>query len=165
MKITRHTVPAVAYVLKVNNEVVDNADASSPLIYLAGVGMMIPGFERELEGKEAGHNFEFSLSVEDAYGHRIEEAVVPIPREVFIVDGKFDDAVVKVGAILPMSDQDGNPMNGLILEISNESVTMDFNHPLAGAELHFSGQVLEVRDATSEEIQHGHVHGPGGHHH
>lgn len=165
MKITRFTVPSVAYVLKVNDEIVDSADTSNPLVYLAGVGMMIPGFERELEGMEAGNEFGFSLTVEDSYGERIEEAVVPVPKEVFIVDGEMDAEVVKVGNVLPMQDQEGRPMQGLIVEISDEAVTMDFNHPLAGKELHFTGTVVDVRIATQEEIEHGHVHGPGGHHH
>lgn len=165
MKITRYTVPAVTYVLKVDNEIVDSADESNPLVYLAGVGMMIPGFERELEGKEAGYEFQFSLSVEDSYGNYMEEAVVSIPREVFVVDGVFDDELVKVGNRLNMQDQEGRPMQGLVTAIDTESVEMDFNHQLAGKELHFSGMVLEVREATQEEIAHGHVHGSGGHHH
>lgn len=165
MKITKHTVPSVTYVLTVNNELVDQADESNPLVYLAGVGMMIPGFERELEGMAVGDTFDFSLNSQEAYGPRNEDAVVPVPREVFVVDGEFNSDVVKVGAMLPMQDQNGNPLQGMILEIKDDAVVMDFNHPLAGKDLHFTGGVIDVREATKEEIEHGHVHGPGGHHH
>ncbi len=165
MKITKHTVPSVTYVLTVENQQVDSADETNPLVYIAGVGMMIPGFERELEGMSAGEEFEFELASEDAYGARNEDAVVPVPRDVFVVDGVFNEEVVRVGAMLPMQDQHGNPLQGMIVEIGNEAVTMDFNHPLAGKDLHFKGSVVDVREATEEEISHGHVHGPGGHHH
>jgi FKBP-type peptidyl-prolyl cis-trans isomerase SlyD len=73
--------------------------------------------------------------------------------------------MVKVGNVLPMTDSDGNQMRGSVQEITGEHVRMDFNHPLAGQDLHFAGEVLEIRDATKEELSHGHVHGPGGHHH
>lgn len=165
MKITKHTVPSVTYVLTVNNELVDQADETNPLVYMAGVGMMIPGFERELEGMATGDSFDFALASDDAYGPRNEQAVVPVPRDVFVVDGNFDEEVVRVGAMLPMQDQNGNPLQGMIVEINAEAVVMDFNHPLAGKDLHFTGTIVDVREATKEEIDHGHVHGPGGHHH
>lgn len=165
MKITRYTVPSVTYILTVENEVVDQADETNPLVYLAGVGMMITGFERELEGKVAGDSFDFALVAEEAYGEYNEEAIVPVPKEVFVVDGVFDEEIVQVGRTLPMQDQHGNPLQGTIVDITDEAVVMDFNHPLAGKNLHFSGTVVDVREATQEEITHGHVHGPGGHHH
>lgn len=165
MKITKHTVPSVSYTLKVEGDVVDQADNTNPLVYLAGVGMMIPGFEKELEGMKAGDTFEFGLTSEDAYGPRNEEAIVPVPMDVFKVEGNVDTEVVKVGATLPMQDQEGNPMHGTIIEMKENDVVMDFNHPLAGKDLNFSGKVEEVREATKEELEHGHVHGPGGHQH
>jgi FKBP-type peptidyl-prolyl cis-trans isomerase SlyD len=90
--------------------------------------------------------------------------VVDLPLNIF--EGPDVPAdILSVGATLPMQDQDGNPMDGRVLEIGAETVKMDFNHPLAGEELHFKGEILEVREATAEELDHGHVHGPGGHHH
>jgi len=165
MKITKNTVPSVTYMLTVEGDKIDQADESNPLVYLAGVGMMIPGFEKELEGMSAGDSFDFHLTSEDAYGPRIDEAVVPVPVDVFHVEGKLDEEVVKVGATLPMQDQNGNPMQGTIIEMQTEAVVMDFNHPLAGKDLHFEGTVVEVREATAEELEHGHPHGPGGHQH
>lgn len=165
MKITKHTVPSVTYALTVEGQLMDQADENNPLVYLAGVGVMIPGFERELEGKTAGSTFDFNLTSEDAYGPRDEQAIVPIPNDVFMVDGKMDTEIVKLGAMLPMQDQNGNPLQGIVVEMNDESVVMDFNHPLAGKDLHFTGTVVEVREATQEELEHGHVHGPGGHHH
>ncbi len=157
MNITKNTVPSVSYVLTVEGEVVDQADATNPLVYIAGVGMMIPGFEKEMEGKKAGDEFEFSLGSEDAYGPRNEEAIVPVPRDVFLVDGKIDEEIVRVGATLPMQDQDGNPLHGTVVEMKEDAVVMDFNHPLAGKDLHFKGMVEDVREASQEELDHGHV--------
>jgi FKBP-type peptidyl-prolyl cis-trans isomerase SlyD len=87
------------------------------------------------------------------------------PMNVFEVEGKVDTEVVKVGAMLPMQDQNGNPMHGVILEMKETAVKMDFNHVLAGKDLHFTGKILDVREASAEELEHGHVHGPGGHEH
>ncbi|HWY35747.1 MAG TPA: hypothetical protein VNX68_13965, partial [Nitrosopumilaceae archaeon] len=85
--------------------------------------------------------------------------------QAFFVEGKFDEERVKIGEELPMLDAEGHEMYGLVVQVGEEHVTMDFNHPLAGHDLHFSGEILEVRDATPEELDHGHVHGPHGHHH
>lgn len=165
MKIGKHAVPSVTYTLTVGGEVVDQADDTNPLLYIAGIGMMIPGFESRLEGKTTGDSFEFDIPSEEGYGAHDPQAIVPLPMETFMVDGKVDTEVVKVGAMMPMQDQNGNPLYGVILEMSDDTVKMDFNHPLAGKDLHFTGKVIDVREATSEEIEHGHVHGPGGHNH
>lgn len=165
MKIAKNTVPSITYTLRVEGNIVDQADESNPLVYLSGVGMMISGFERELEGKSVNDSFEFSLTSDDAYGPRNEEAIVSIPMDVFRSEGEVDTEIVKVGAVLPMQDQDGNPLQGTIVEMQPEEVVMDFNHPLAGKELHFTGTIIDLREATDEELTHGHVHGPGGHHH
>ena len=81
-----------------------------------------------------------------------------------MVEGKLAEMVTP-GAFVPMNDQEGNPMQGLVLEIGDETIKMDFNHPMAGLDLFFTGQILDVREATPEELDHGHVHGEGGHHH
>ena len=91
--------------------------------------------------------------------------IAKIPKEAFNVDGVFDEERVKEGEELMMNDADGNQLMGFVEEIGEEFVIMDFNHPLADHNLHFVGEVLEVRDATAEELDHGHAHGPGGHHH
>lgn len=165
MKIAKHTVPSVTYTLVVNGEVVDMAEKEKPLSFIHGIGMMVSGFERNLEGLTAGAKYEFMLSPEDAYGPYSAEAVVDLPVSTFMVDGKVNKDMLNIGQIVPMKDQNGNPLNGTVLEVSEEAVKIDFNHMLAGKELNFTGEILEVRQATREEIEHGHIHGPGGHEH
>jgi FKBP-type peptidyl-prolyl cis-trans isomerase SlyD len=91
--------------------------------------------------------------------------VVDIPKQVFEVDGQIDEEMLQEGNFLPMADNQGNHMQGKVVEIGADTVKMDFNHPLAGMVMHFDGKVADVRDATQEELAHGHVHGEGGHHH
>jgi FKBP-type peptidyl-prolyl cis-trans isomerase SlyD len=89
-----------------------------------------------------------------------------IPSNVFHDDnGNFDNDMFKVGAMIPMSDSEGNHMHGKIVEVDSENVKMDFNHPLAGTDLHFQGEILDIREATEDELAHGHVHGEHGHQH
>jgi FKBP-type peptidyl-prolyl cis-trans isomerase SlyD len=116
-------------------------------------------------GKIAGEPFDFKIEAENGYGLVQEDYIVKIDKSAFMVDGNFDAERVNVGNELEMNDADGNILVGLVVEITDEHVTMDFNHPLAGHNLHFKGKILEVREATPDEISHGHVHGPGGHHH
>lgn len=165
MKIEKHTVPSVTYTLIVDGEVVDMAEKDKPLSFIHGIGMMVPGFESNLEGLTANSKYEFKLAPEEAYGGYEEEAVVDLPLSTFMVDGKVNEDMLNVGQIVPMKDQNGNPLNGTVIELTEETVKMDFNHMLAGKELNFSGEILEVRQATQEEIDHGHIHGPGGHQH
>lgn len=165
MKIAKHTVPSVTYTLVVDGEVVDMAKEDQPLSFIHGIGMMVPGFESNLEGLTAGSKYEFSLQPEEAYGAYNDEAVVDLPMSTFEVDGKVKEGLLNVGQVVPMQDQNGNPLQGIVIEIGDDKVKMDFNHMLAGKELNFSGEVLEVREATQSELDHGHVHGPGGHQH
>lgn len=165
MKIAKHTVPSVTYTLVVDGEVVDKAEKDQPLSFIQGIGMMVPGFESNLEGLTAGTKYEFSLTPEEAYGAYNEEAVVDLPMSTFEVDGKVKEGLLNVGQVVPMQDQNGNPLQGTVIEIAEDKVKMDFNHMLAGKELNFTGEILEVREATQAELDHGHVHGPGGHQH
>ena len=165
MKITKHTVPSVTYTLKVEGEIVDQAEKSNPLTFLVGVGAMIPGFERQLVGLSKGDNYQFTVQAEEGYGEIDEKAIVDLSKDAFKVDGAIQNEMLFVGNVVQMQDQNGNPFEGTILEIGDETVKLDFNHKLAGKVLDFSGEVIDVREATEEEISHGHVHGPGGHHH
>ena len=133
--------------------------------FSSGKRTNLPDFEANLSGKQKGDKFDFRLEAAKGYGLVEQDYVVKVNKEAFIVDGKFDDARVKQGEDIAMHDQDGNQLIGKVIEIAEAHVTMDFNHPLAGHDLHFVGEVLEVRDATAEELDHGHVHGPHGHHH
>ena len=165
MKIAKHTVASVTYTLVVDGEVVDMAEKEKPLSFIHGIGMMVPGFETNLEGLTADSKYEFKLSPEEAYGPYDKEAVVDLPVSTFMVDGKVNEDLLSVGQVVPMQDQNGNPLSGTVIEVSDAAVKMDFNHMLAGKGLNFSGEVLEVRQATQPELDHGHVHGPGEHQH
>lgn len=165
MKVVKHTVPSVTYKLQVEGEVIETAGTDNPLVYLHGANAMIPGFEAKLDGLEIGDSFDFKVTPEQGYGDLNPQAVVELPKTNFEVDGVFQSEVIKVGGMVPMQDQGGNPLRGIVLEITDVNVKMDFNHPLAGKELQFSGDVIDVRGALKEEIEHGHVHGPDGHEH
>ena len=141
---------------------VEQVDESNPLVFIFGSGMMIPGFEQKLDGLKAGDQFKFEIRPEDGYGFMDKEAIIKLPIEIFKQDGVIDMEILKVGNILPMSDNEGNMLRGKVQAFNDEEVTMDFNHPLAGMDLHFNGAVLSVREATMDELAHGHVHGDGG---
>ncbi len=146
-------------------ELIEQTSIEKPFVFLYGMGSLIEAFEKELSGKKAGDSFDFHIAADKAYGLHNDEYVAEIPKQAFHVEGKFDEERVKPGEELPMLDAEGHQMHGLVVEVGAEHVVMDFNHPLAGYDLHFVGSVLEVRDATAEELEHGHVHGPHGHHH
>jgi len=143
---------------------VETANIDNPLTFLFGTGSMIPKFEEEISGLKHGDKFSFSILPEEAYGKMDHEAIVNVPLDVFKVDGAVDFEILKVGNVLPMRDNEGNSLNGKVVKIENDSVILDFNHPLAGQKLYFTGEVIEVRDATKEELAHGHAHTPGMHH-
>ncbi len=168
MVIDKNTVVTLHYKLQKDNEsgeLVEQTFGSQPLVFLYGVGQMIPEFERQLKGKQAGDQHAFGIASAEAYGELNPQAVVQVPKSSFVVDGKLAEDVLQIGNRVPMMDQDGNRLNGMVTEIGDEAVTVDFNHPMAGQDLYFSIQVEEVREASAEEMEHGHVHGPGGHQH
>lgn len=146
-------------------ELIEQTTTEHPFVFLFGFGNVLPQFEENLAGKKKGDKFDFFINAENGYGNYEKDYVIRLGRNVFEVDGKFDEDRIQVGRDIEMSDADGNPLMGRVLSIGADGVEMDFNHPLAGYELHFTGEVLEVREATNEELDHGHVHGPHGHHH
>jgi FKBP-type peptidyl-prolyl cis-trans isomerase SlyD len=169
MEITTNKVVSVVYELhssKENDEknFVETASVDNPLTFLFGTGNMIPKFEEGISGLKSGDKFTFSIVAEEAYGSSDSEAVVRIPIDVFKVDGEVDYEMLKVGNVLPMRDNEGNSLNGKVVAIEADTAILDFNHPLAGQTLHFTGEVIEVREATAEELAHGHAHTPGMHH-
>lgn len=161
MVIEKDKVVSVSYELKLannSNEVVEKVNANSPLQFLLGHGNLLPKFESNLTGLKVGDGFDFVLNSEEAYGPISAEAIVDLPKSVFMVDGQVDDNLLSVGNVVPMMDQSGNRFNGKVTELTTDSVKMDFNHPLAGEALHFKGEVVDVREATEEELSHGHIH-------
>ncbi|MFV0553944.1 MAG: peptidylprolyl isomerase [Mangrovibacterium sp.] len=165
MTIDRNKMVTLTYDLRLGGaegEVIEQATVEQPLKFIFGTGLMLPMFEAYLVGKAQGEKYEISLKAQEAYGERDEEAVVELPKDIFVVEGKFDDEMIAVGNHVPMMTQEGHRMNGLVLEVTDEIVKMDFNHPLAGDDLFFSGDIIEVRDATDEEIAATMNHGCGG---
>jgi FKBP-type peptidyl-prolyl cis-trans isomerase SlyD len=158
-------VVSISYTLSLaDGEVADFAEADEPLVFIHGIGQTLEAFDARLEGLNVGDGFSFQLPAEEGYGMHTDEWIVELPKSVFGGDDIPAD-LLQLGAMLPMQDQDGNPMDGEVIEIGDDTVKMDFNHPLAGEALHFTGTILAVREATAEELDHGHVHGEGGHHH
>ncbi len=136
------------------NELMERAPKEMPLKYIQGMGMMLPAFEKNLFGLTAGDKFDFVLPVADAYGERNEEAVIELLKDIFKNEaGEFDSEVISEGNTVPMRTAEGEVVHGSVLEIKEDAVVMDFNHPLAGEALHFIGEVLDVHEATAEEIQ------------
>jgi FKBP-type peptidyl-prolyl cis-trans isomerase SlyD len=155
LKIGNYSMVTLTYNLRIddeNGELVEQATDEKPLEFLYGAGVMLPKFESQLAGLSEGEPFTITLNKNEAYGDVNEEAVVELPRNVFLVDGKFDDELIKVGNAVPMMSSNGQRLNGLVLELTDETVKMDFNHPLAGEDLYFSGMVLGVREASDMEL-------------
>jgi FKBP-type peptidyl-prolyl cis-trans isomerase SlyD len=168
MKVDKNKVVTMTYVLRYNDEkgeIIQEVDNKRPFVHLFGAGTLLPSFESNLKGLEAGDTFGFSLTADDAYGNPTEEAIIELEKNIFEIDGIFDADLVEVGKTITMQDQNGHPLDGKVLAIKDNTVVMDFNHPLAGENLFFSGEIKEVREASNEELSHGHVHGHGGHHH
>lgn len=155
LEIGKYAMVTLTYDLRVddeNGEVVEQATEAQPLQFLYGAGAMLPKFESQLAGLREGEPFTIKLSKNDAYGDVNEDAVVELPKHVFLVGGKFDDELVKIGNTVPMMSSNGQRLNGLVLEVNDDVVTMDFNHPLAGEDLFFAGKVMAVREASDEEV-------------
>jgi FKBP-type peptidyl-prolyl cis-trans isomerase SlyD len=156
MKISKNKFVSLSYELNVGEgeerELMERTTDDKPLQFIYGTGTMLPAFEENLRELEAGGKFSFSISSDKAYGEFKEEHVVELPKKIFEVEGKFDNEYVKEGATLPMMDSNGNHMNGSVLDVNDDVVIMDFNHPLAGETLHFTGEVLDVHEPTEEEL-------------
>lgn len=155
LEIGKYSMVTLTYDLRIddeNGEMIEQATEERPLQFLYGAGVMLPKFESQLAGLREGEPFTIKLSKNDAYGEVNHDAVVELPRHVFLVNGRFDEDLISVGNTVPMMSSNGQRLNGLVLEVTDEHVKMDFNHPLAGEDLYFAGKVLEVREATDEEI-------------
>jgi len=161
----KNNVISIVYELRSGSkegDVVESLTSENPLTFLFGTGGLLPKFEEQLNGLTNGDSFEFLLHSEDAYGPVVENAIVHVPQTVFEVDGKIDENLMKIGAMVPMMDAEGRRLNGKVIAVEGDGVKMDFNHPMAGNDLFFKGNVTDVRSATDEELNHGHVHADGG---
>ena len=160
MVIAENTVVSINYTLKDSDgKVLDTSEGREPLVYLHGVGALIPGLEKELEGKTAGTDVNAVIPPEEAYGERRDDLLKVVSK-----DGFQGDEEMQVGMQVQLQTEHG-PAIAVISKIQDNDVTLDLNHPLADMTLHFDVNVVEVREASEEEIAHGHVHGAGGHQH
>jgi FKBP-type peptidyl-prolyl cis-trans isomerase SlyD len=152
-------VVSMDYKLTVDGEVLDSSDDAGPLQFLAGYGNIVPGLEREMIGMKVGENKDVVVAPEDGYGEFDEEAFMEVPRNEFPTDMQIEE-----GLELSVTDDEGQNQYARVESLTDEKVRLDFNHPLAGAELHFNVKVVALRDPTEEELDHGHVHEEGHHH-
>lgn len=147
---------AVAYKLYTEmdgeRELTEIASKENPFAFISGFGIALDEFEKQVEGLPTGAEFDFTIDKKDAYGEFFDERVVELERSVFEIDGKFDDEHVKVNAMLPMQNEQGDQFVARVKDISDDKVTLDLNHPLAGKSLNFVGAIVENRDATEQEI-------------
>ena len=168
MVIETNKVVTVHYTLTegtAEGQLVESTNGGEPLVFIFGAGMMIPDFEQNLVGMKAGDKFAFGIAAANAYGVYDENALVEVAKNMFEDDGKIPDGLLEVGNMLPLQDQDGNRLNGMVAWVGSDKVKLDFNHPIAGVDLFFTGHVEALREADPAELEHGHVHGEGGHHH
>ena len=155
MKVEEHAVVLIHYVLTNNDkEVLDSSEGQDPLAYLHGTGHLIPGLEAQLLGKVAGDKLNVTVQPGDGYGEFNKELVQTVPRDVF--EGVES---IEPGMQFQTSSEGGSGGETItVVSVENDEVTIDGNHPLAGETLHFAVDIIEVREATAEELEHGHVH-------
>lgn len=156
--VTDGQVVSMEYTLRVDGKVVDTSEGSEPLEYLHGAANIIPGLEREMDGMAVGESKTVVILPSDGYGEMDEEAFIEVPRSEFP-----EDMPLKPGLEMELAGPEGQPMYARVESIEGETVVLNMNHPLAGKELHFDVKVINLRDATDEEMDHGHAH--GAHHH
>ena len=152
MKVEQNKMVAGDYTLTVDGNIADKSQPGKPLEFICGTGMLLPKFEAAIMGKEPGEKVAFTLEAKDGYGEVIPEAIVELPKTVFMMDGKIAEEILFVGSQIPMSDAQGNRMLGVVKEVKADSVMMDFNHPMAGKTLNFEVEVVSVRDVTPEDL-------------
>jgi FKBP-type peptidyl-prolyl cis-trans isomerase SlyD len=163
MSIKPNTVVSLTYELHTTNEegqqvFVEKTDKENPLVFLYGTGMMLPKFEEHLAGLNVGDSYGFELSAADGYGEIDPGAFADLPIDMFKEAG-----LPAVGDVIPLQDNQGNHFRAGVTAIHENVVNVDLNHPMAGKDLIFAGEILAVREATQDELAHGHAHGADGH--
>ncbi|GMQ29434.1 FKBP-type peptidyl-prolyl cis-trans isomerase [Algoriphagus confluentis] len=173
MKIEEKKVVGLTYELKVSRDEddiesapfsVEIRDKEDPFYFLFGQSGLPEKFEELLAGKNEGEDFSFVLSAQEAYGDADDELIITLPTSQFSGERGFSPEMLDEGNFLPLMDENGYSMQAKILKNLGDQLILDFNHPLVGFDLHFDGKIIEVRPATEEEMQHGHVHGDHGAH-
>lgn len=162
MKIAQNRVVQMHYTLTdEDGRTIDTSEGHEPLAYIQGIGNVIPGLEDALEGKAKGDKLQVTIAPEDGYGPRVDEMVQTVAKEGF----KSEEGEDLVAGMQVQIETNNGPSIAMVTKIEGEEVILDLNHPLAGVTLNFDIEVVDVRASTDEEVEHGHVHGPGGHHH
>ena len=168
MKIGTNKVVEFTYELEVDGSVVDRTTKERPLDYIHGTGSLLPKLEEHIEGMEAGATFDVTLEPADAYGEVEPEKIIDLPKSAFEVNGEVRDDLLVPGNTIPMLNRAGAVIPGVVLEVTPETVKMDLNHQMAGKTLHFTGEIVSVREATEKELTEGlhgeYVHKCGGCH-
>ena len=158
LKVDNGKVVSMHYTLHVDGRVVDTSEGGEPLQFIQGMGHIIPGLEHELYNMQVGESKSVIVPPKEGYGETDATAFMDVPREAFP-----DNVPMEKGTELELRDQAGHPVYARIDDVSDANVRLNMNHPLAGKELNFDVKIADVRDATEEEVSHGHVHGPGEH--
>ena len=130
----------------------EEATTEHPFQFISGLGLTLEAFENQLKDFNAGDKFDFTIACTEAYGEYDEDHVIDLPKDIFLIDGKFDETRIKEGAIVPLMTAEGQHINGSVVEVTDDVVVMDMNHPLAGCDLNFVGEVVTNRPATNEEL-------------
>ena len=160
MQVSEHKVVVLKYeVIDEQDQLVDRSEDDGPLAYIHGNGQLIPGLENALEGREQGDKLSIDVPPDQGYGERDEDGIQTVSRS------QFDNGdQIEAGMQFEAQDDEGHQIV-TVVGVEGDKITLDTNHPLAGKTLHFKVEIVEVLDATPEELDHNHVHGPGGHHH
>ena len=168
MKIEQNKVVEFAYELEVDGQVVDRTTVEKPLDYIQGTGSLLPKLEEHIEGMETGDKFDVTLSPADGYGEVDPDRIIDLPKAAFEVNGEVREDLLVPGNTIPMMNSMGGVIPGVVLEVTADSVKMDLNHQMAGKTLHFTGEIVSVREATEKELTEGlhgeYVHSCGGCH-
>ena len=158
MKIAQNAVVEFCYELEVDGQVVDHTTKERPLDYIHGTGSLLPKLEAHIEGMEPGCKFDVTLSPADGYGEIDPQRIIDLPKAAFEVNGEVREDLLVPGNTIPMISPMGGVIPGVVIEVSADSVKMELNHQMAGKTLHFTGEVLTVREATEKELTEG-LHG------
>lgn len=146
-QVERTSLVEVAYTLRADGpegEELETCTEEAPFVFRMGDEEALEAFEKQLMGKKAGEPFSFAIKCDDAYGEETEEAIVALPKETFMVDGKLDEEVMRPGEVVPLEDDEGQELIGIVVEVEGDVIHVDFNHPLAGLDLHFEGVVVAI---------------------
>lgn len=138
-------------------EFTEEAPAEHPFQFISGLGLTLESFENQVKDLNKGDKFDFTIKAEEAYGEYDEEHVIDLPKNIFEIEGKFDSERVVEGAVIPLMTSEGQRINGSVVEVKDDVVVMDMNHPLAGCDLNFVGEITENRPATKTNCRKWHA--------